>query len=128
MKNDDSGRSLRQLFQDVKRDDAQQAPDFEDLLNGDRPWSFSFFRIAGLATAVAAVFLLSLPLWRVMVREQTLPAEASAQQWKTFSNWEPASDALLAVSSAPWTGKFQAPSDALLVVASPQTDSPQANL
>ena len=94
-------RDLSLLFDELKAADAQHTPPFTSIEGLDAPVGPSHRPLGRLQWALAAgtvAILAALALGSFRSHEDTATKEE--QQWAAFSNWEAATDTLLAMSSA----------------------------
>lgn len=90
--NEAEERKARELFQQLKRDDALSAPDFSHVMNavvtnGERPSArWRNLRLAMIPTTATLLLLLSGWLWLVQREEVLLPPDPPELSTKAFCN------------------------------------------
>ena len=123
MNGDDRDDELKQLFQELKRQDAQRGPSFAGMTRAPRP---AFVMAWGrLATMTAALVIVSVTLVMFHAR-RTHTTEDNLQQWAALSNWQASTDGLLSVSNTPWAGTFTASSDSWIPTTNPMSGTTES--
>jgi hypothetical protein len=110
MNTDEADHKLRQIFHELRAQDAQRAPAFARVWGAAArreaaPSPLPWLRLAAAAAAVIAGTLMA----ALYYRAHSAAAEASA--WASLSAWQPSTDALLTFSSTPWGSRVTTQSD-----------------
>ena len=116
MNADPNEEKLQRLFQDLRRQDARQAPAFDRVSRPFVPAQGAAVRFAPWCWRLAAIAVLLLAVGVVFrqVRAKTRSPEAEPQQWAKLSNWRASTDDLLNESTTSWGATITTPTDSWL--------------
>jgi hypothetical protein len=131
MNTDKTEDNLRQLFHELREQDAQRAPSFDAVARPSAsadaaqraaiPW-LRFAAGAAIGVLLAAGIALAI------FRSRMHSSEMELQQWATLSNWKAPTDTLLNVPCTPWGSTTSTPSDSWIATATVSPDATKENL
>jgi len=118
-------RTLKKLFEDVRRQDAENAPSFQRLLRTQRSSENRTSPSPWMSVAFASVLLLAAVLaFSVLSKNSTLSPE-EAEQWAAITDWSAPSDLILAENTTTSSESFSTFSDTLFELVPTSSDKTQ---
>jgi len=117
--------TLKKLFEDVRRQDAQNAPSFERLLRTQRSSENRTSSGIWMPLAFASVlFLAAVLAFSVLSKNSTLSSE-EVEQWTAIASWSAPSDSILAENTTTSSESFSTFSDSLFEFVPTSSDKTQ---
>jgi hypothetical protein len=117
--------TLKKLFEDVRRQDAENAPSFQRLLRTQRSSEIRTSPSPWMSVAFASVLLLAAVLaFSVLSKNSTLSPE-EAEQWAAITDWSAPSDLILAENTTTSSESFSTFSDTLFEFVPTSSDKTQ---
>jgi hypothetical protein len=131
MNTDKTENEFKQFFHELRAQDEQRAPGFENLARPSAAIStprvmIPRFRLGAMVAAAAVVLVTAIGVADLRSREQSAARELA--QWSSLSNWEAPTDALLNFSSLPLGSTIITPSDSLFETITLTPDTTTENL
>jgi len=118
-------RTLKKLFEDVRRQDAENAPSFQRLLRTQQSSENRTSPSLWISVAFASVLLLAAVLaFSVLSKNSTLSPE-EAEQWAAITDWSAPSDLILAENTTTSSQSFSTFSDTLFELVPTSSDKTQ---
>jgi len=117
--------TLKKLFEDVRRQDTENAPSFQRLLRTQRSSENRTSPSPWMSVAFASVLLLAAVLaFSVLSKNSTLSPE-EAEQWAAITDWSAPSDLILAENTTTSSESFSTFSDILFELVPTSSDKTQ---
>jgi hypothetical protein len=117
--------TLKKLFEDVRRQDAENAPSFQRLLRTQRSSENRTSPSTWMPVALASVLLLAAVLaFSVLSKNSTLSPK-EVEQWAAITDWSAPSDLILAENTTTSRESYSTFSDTLFEFAPTSTDQTQ---
>ena len=110
MSTDEPDNKLRQMFHELREQEAQRAPAFASVWGAAArrtavPSPLPWLKLAAAAAAVIAGTFVAALYYRAHA------AGVETSKWAALSAWQPSTDALLTLSSTPWGSRVTTLSD-----------------
>ena len=114
MKDDWSDKKMKELFQDIRLQDAERAPRFERLATVQDSQKYNQGHIPVLRYAMALLAMIAFCLSALLYHfnsKQPRTQENEQDKWTSLSNWQATTDKLLTMSGTQEEATFSTTTD-----------------
>lgn len=117
MKNEITDEKLKNLFREMRIEDEEGTPSFQQTVPRHVPSISPFPSVWRLATAMALIILLGAGTAIFLISQPETSQDYAHANWEALSNWKASTDDMLALAGTKIDGTLTTSTDSLLEVS-----------